>query len=388
MSPSFSTPVRLSIALLVSATLLAACSDSSDPVASTAEDSVRVDFDMEVPAYVSEELQVRLVWGDKDITAGWTGDELWSASADFPANRSNPLVVTFYDRNGEITLGSFEENFRTGNEALQSFRITANQFDTERWDSDNDGVSNINELINGTDPLLDETTQLEIRESYHDLTIPEAVGALSYISSYYEEILPEQRPYSEQSEVDQPFVRDPFTPGESRSVMIEIDEQGTGSYSDLSTNEDFDTVHVENRVATRTNTDNVITWMGTDEFSDSSAGIATNTDFTTETQLLETQQRRQTSVIERMRSGYGADGTVRITYTLTGSVIDSSSMCEATAGTLTYDRGIDSVGIATISKSLEDQFWKVEVTGSGATPEQYLIQNLGSNFYCDFSELQ
>lgn len=387
MSSSFPTPIRLSTALLVSATFLAACSDSNDPVASTAEDSIRVDFDIQVPAYVSEELQVRLVWGDKDIAAGWTGDELWTASADFPADTSNPLVVTFYDRNGDLTLASFEESFRTGSEALQSFQITGDQFDTERWDSDSDGVSNIDELINGTDPLLDEATQLEVRESYHDLTIPEAVGALSYISGYYEEILPEQRPYSEQSAVEQPFVRDPFTPGESRSVMIEIDEQGTGSYSDLSTNEDFDTVHVENRVATRTNTDNVITWMGTDEFSDSSAGIATNTDFTTETQLLETQQRRQTGVIERMRSGYGADGTVRITYTLTGSVIDSSSMCEATAGTLTYDRGIDSVGITTISKSLEDQFWKVEVTGSGATPEHYLIQNLGTNFYCDFAEL-
>lgn len=387
MSPSFSTAVRLSTALLVSATLLAACSDSSDPVASTAEDSVRVDFDMEVPAYVSEELQVRLVWGDRDIEAGWTGDELWSASADFPANTSNPLVVTFYDRNGEITLGSFEETFRTGNEAPQSFRITANQFDTERWDSDNDGVSNLNELLNGTDPLLDETTQLEVRESYHDLTIPEAVGALNYISGYFEEILPGQRPYSEQSEFDQPFVRVPFTAGESQAVMIDIDENGNGSYSDLSRSEDFDTVHVENRVATRTNTDNVITWAGNNEFSDSSAGITTITDFNTETRLLDTQERRQTGVIERMRRGYGDDGTVRITYTLTGSVIDSSSLCEATAGTVTYDRGMDSVGIATISKSLQDQFWKVEVTGDGVTPDQYLIQNLGSNFYCDFSEL-
>lgn len=398
MSSLFSTPIRLTTALLFSVFLVSACSSSDDPEtdgptqndgtgSGTAEDSVRVDFDIEVPAYVSEELQVRLVWGDKDIAAGWDGDESWSASADFPADTSNPLVVTFHDRNGDITLGSFEENFRTGSDALQSFQITFDQFDTESWDSDSDGVSNINELINGTDPLLDTTTQLEVRESYHDETILEAVGALTYISGYYEAILSKQRPYSEQSEFDQPFVRVPFTPGEYQTVSIDIDEQGTGSYSDMSGNEDFQNVHVENNVATRTNTDNSIIWKGTDEFSDSSAGLVTNTDFTTETQLLDTQERRQTGVIDRTRSGYGADGSVRISYTITGSVIDESSTCEVTAGTITYDRGIDSVGISTISKNTEDQFWTVKVTGNGATADQYLIQNLGTDFYCDFGDL-
>lgn len=387
MSTSVSIPFRLSTALLVSATLLTACSDSSDPADNTVEDSIRVEFDIEVPAYVSEELQVNVLWGSQDIAAGWTGDEFWTARADFPANTSNPLVVTFFDRNGDITLASVEQSFRTGSEAEQSLQITADQFDTERWDSDNDGVSNIDELINGTNPLLDETTQLEVRESYHDLTIPEAVGALSYISSYYEEILPEQRPYSEQSEFDQLFVRVPFTPGESQAVMIEIDAQGTGSYSNLSRSEDFDTVHVENRVAARTIADSAITWMGTDEFSDTSAGLSKTTDFTIETQLLENGQRRQTGMIERTRSGYGDDGTVSISYTLTGSVIDSSARCEATAGTLTYDRGMDSVDVATISKSLQDQFWTVEVTGNGATTERYLIQNLGTDFFCGFADL-
>ena len=114
------------------------------------------------------------------------------------------------------------------------------------------------------------------------------------ISSYYEAILPKQRPYSEQSEFDQPFVRVPFIPGESQAVMIDIDEQGTGSFTDVSRSEDFDNVHVGNRVATRTDSDSSITWTGTDEFSDSSAGLSMTIDFTTETQLLETQQRSQT----------------------------------------------------------------------------------------------
>lgn len=48
--------------------------------------STRVDFDITVPAYVSDALQVRLVWGEKDIAAQWVGDEQWSASMDVPTN--------------------------------------------------------------------------------------------------------------------------------------------------------------------------------------------------------------------------------------------------------------------------------------------------------------
>jgi len=59
--------------------------------------STSVTFDVTVPAYVSNSLQVRIVWGDIDITAGWVGDEIWSASAELPTNTENLLVVTFYD---------------------------------------------------------------------------------------------------------------------------------------------------------------------------------------------------------------------------------------------------------------------------------------------------
>ena len=114
----------------------------------------RVDFDITVPAYMSNELQIRLVWGDQDFTAGWVADESWSASMEVPTNTEHRLVVTFNDRNGDLTLGSFERNFRTGTSESESYRIAADQFDTDRWDDDSDGASNLNELMAGTDPLI------------------------------------------------------------------------------------------------------------------------------------------------------------------------------------------------------------------------------------------
>jgi len=113
----------------------------------------RVEFDINVPAFQSNALQVRLQWGSMDILASFVVDESWSASADFPTNTENDLVVTFNDGNGAITLGSFEQSFGTGTNASESFQITSDQFDTERWDSDGDGLSNLSESLAGTNPL-------------------------------------------------------------------------------------------------------------------------------------------------------------------------------------------------------------------------------------------
>lgn len=121
-----------------------------DPLATT-----QVTFDITVLPYMSNALQVRVFWGDKDLNAGWVVDESWTITDEFPTDTENRLVVQFNDRNGEISLGSYERVFRTGTGATQTVQITADQFDTA-LDDDLDGTSNLDELIAGSDPLVDE----------------------------------------------------------------------------------------------------------------------------------------------------------------------------------------------------------------------------------------
>lgn len=119
--------------------------------------TTRVTFSITVPAYVSDALQVRLVWGDKNIIASWVVYELWTISDDLPINTTELLTATFSDGNGDITLGSIEQEYRTGSNTAEIFQITEFQFDTDRWDNDNDGVSNLSESIVGTNPQGDDT---------------------------------------------------------------------------------------------------------------------------------------------------------------------------------------------------------------------------------------
>ncbi len=114
----------------------------------------RVDFTVTVPVYVSDSLQVQLSWGDKELSAGWVIDETWGVSDEFPSDTENLLNVTFFDRNGAVVLGSYEESFRTGTSPTEIVEIFADQFDTARWDDNDDGVSNLEESIAGTDPLI------------------------------------------------------------------------------------------------------------------------------------------------------------------------------------------------------------------------------------------
>ncbi|ASJ70380.1 hypothetical protein [Granulosicoccus antarcticus] len=258
--------------------------------------------------------------------------------------------------------------------------------------SGNDTTGTIDDATVGTtDGTVDNTpntegVELEVRDKYHDDNISEAFEALNYISGYYESILPKERPYNEESDFYQAPTEELGYVGITQAIRIDIDASGTGSYSDTYERQELANVHVENQVATRTNTGNSIKWSGTDEWSDDSAGLTTNTTFTIESSLLDTGYRQQTAVIESQSRGYGGyDGTMNLSYTLDGAVIDSSSKCEAISGTLNYSHTASS-GTTTIAKAAEDQFWKVTNTENGLILDEYLVRTLGADLYCDFGD--
>ena len=113
----------------------------------------RVVFDIIVPDFVSNELQLQLRWGDKTINAAWLIDETWRATDIFPVDTDNRLSVTFFDGNGALVLGTYETDFSTGTSPTQTLEIFPDQFETVQYDADGDGFSNLEESLSGTDPL-------------------------------------------------------------------------------------------------------------------------------------------------------------------------------------------------------------------------------------------
>ena len=111
-----------------------------------------IEFDITVPVYVSNELQVVLTWADRRLNANWVIDESWELFEEFPRNTEIPVTITFHDRNGAITLATYEQTLNTATFAEQQFVVNADEFNSDNWDDDGDGTSNLDELLAGSDP--------------------------------------------------------------------------------------------------------------------------------------------------------------------------------------------------------------------------------------------
>ena len=174
----------------------------------------------------------------------------------------HPLTVTFYDDNGALVLGIYEVNYRTGFNDAESYQITANQFDTSSWDDDGDGLSNIEELIAGTNPLLDDSDLPEL--IFTDTVgtgftfFEEAVNAAGYYEAellaltlpidIHEEVIADNEPYHFQSD--------------TRDIDISVD--GNGSYSKIHfVNPGQDQPSSISSIGTRSRQGDTINWSGT-----------------------------------------------------------------------------------------------------------------------------
>jgi len=355
-----------------------------DPLA---QNTTRVEFSITVPAYQSNALQVQLTWDTKAFNASWVGDELWAGSHDFPTNTEHELVVTFSDASGGITLGQYESVFKTGTNDSGDFRVSAEQFNIDQWDSDEDGTSNINELIAGTDPLVDEDSFLDIRDS--------AGVTLAFITNNFESRIPEERPYDEYYE-EQLIYHDGGRPpsGASHIIEINIDDSGNGFLSD-SRLAGVGTWPIRTSyTGTRTHSENSIQWDGKRQTSQDQLDLYITTNSVNTVSIIDQRTRKYEETYR-----YFYDTSDEDTYSterqidLIGEIIDGTTFCQPVAGTVesetTSPRDNNGTTFRTvISKEIDDQYWRVKstVTGNEPSETEYLAREFDSTFQCEFVE--
>jgi len=346
----------------------------------------RVDFDITVPAYQSNALRVRVTWGDDQANADWVGDELWSLSLDLPSNTEHLLSIVFSDDNGDIELGSFEQSYRTGFNDAEVFQLTADQFDTDRWDLDQDGVSNLDELIGGTDPQVGNEGLLPIVDNQN--------MSLLFIANYFEEPLPSERPYMD-TQLES-FSEDAPT----TTTSADVDSNGNGSIS-------ISTVPIRfgnDRRGERMVLENSVQWSGTWQYSND---FFLNQMFNSEV-TVDGDTRR---LVEQGNGSWVGTHTHTwaTTVDVTGVVVEGTTYCKVASGTITesYTSNVNGVRTETLTITREsvNDFWRVakvdEYDGEVVTSEYFARElrmhqvrfdyqtpvSQNDYFFCEFTDL-
>jgi len=309
--------------------------------------NTQVSFEITVPAYQSDALQVRLIWNNVDTTANWIGDEYWSRTVDLPSDTEHSLSIIFYDNHGGIPLGSFEQIFRTGSNTAEAYQVSADQFDTARWDTDNDGQSNLEELIAGTDPSIDEDSLLPILDT--------ANFSLGSVGTALELTIADERTYT--------------------GTNLTVDLEGNGNYYFYDASDYYNQV---TREATRTNTGTSILWEGATRLYDGDYTLL-NT-FSTEVTAIDSTKRRY--VESDHLQHYGTYNDVwEDTSNLVGELVEGTTFCKPTSGSATKTRSsnrstIPYIHTTTISKAPDDQYWRVSEPSSDGSNHEYFAREL------------
>ena len=198
------------------------------------------------------------------------------------------------------------------------FNITAEQFNSEQGDADNDGSSNLEELIAGSNPNINEDSLLEVRDS---MGLSEFSNVA--VSRAFEGRIPDDRPYSFTAEPPHPDF-----PG-SDVENINIDENGNGSIGS------FYQLFAEQRSlsATRTSSGNSISW-NVSEFS-SDGDISRNLSVTNTVSVVDENTRSFVENVVRSNNGTNIESW-ETSSNLTGEIIDETSFCKPISGAITH----------------------------------------------------
>lgn len=355
--------------------------------------TTQVDFQIVVPVYQSNALQVRMVWGEKDVKATWVGDELWTISESFQMDMEHLLTVTFYDDNGDVVLASYEANYKTGFNDAESYFITADQFDTTRSDDDGDGLSNIAELIAGSDPFADESDLLETVAVDVTTSANFWFSAESQnIPTYYDaELLTLTLPIDINEEV---FVDNLPYQSDTKKKQIAISADGNGTYT--KSHEIIygqDAPFRESSVGTRSRDGDTVEWSGTQLFQSSAVrynGYVKEEFETSNTIGEQTLVHNSNGTITRKEASYESKGNITIynyAIVLDLDSMDSDNTCAVLTGNFsqTFEQQVDDPRLLdqTVSRSSPDDNWVWISNDNGEISKGEAIE-INKRFYCNF----